>query len=65
MNIRFNGEGRDVAGETLGNVLVELGYAGALIATAVNGRFVPATARDLTILKPGDTIEVVAPLQGG
>jgi sulfur carrier protein len=65
MNIRCNGEGRDVVGQTLSAVLVELGFAGALIATAVNGRFVPATARDLTLLKPGDTIEVVAPLQGG
>jgi sulfur carrier protein len=65
MKIRLNGKAREVAGETLSAALVELGFAGALIATAVNGRFVPATARDLTLLKPGDAIEVVAPLQGG
>ncbi len=65
MKILFNGEGHEVQGETLSTVLSELGFAGALVATAINGTFVPKVARDLTLLKPGDAIEVVAPLQGG
>ena len=39
--------------------------AGRKIATALNGRFVPAPARPGTPLTEGDRIEVVAPMQGG
>lgn len=65
MKIICNGEARDVAGATLAIVLGELGLAEAIVATAVNGTFVPATARHLASLKPGDAIEVLAPMQGG
>lgn len=65
MKITCNGEVRDVMGTTLAIVLDELGFAGAIIATAVNGAFVPATARHLASLKSGDAIEVLAPMQGG
>lgn len=65
MKITCNGEVREVAGATLAIVLGELGFAGAVVATAVNGAFVPATARHLASLKSGDAIEVLAPMQGG
>jgi len=42
-----------------------LGYGGKKIATAVNGQFVPAPARQTVKLTEGDKIEVVAPMQGG
>ena len=35
------------------------------VATAVNGLFVQKTARANTMLNDGDSIEIVAPLQGG
>jgi len=65
MKIICNGQAHDVEGETLAVVLEELGLAGALVATAVNGAFVPVSARVLAALKPGDAIEVVAPMKGG
>lgn len=65
MKITCNGELREVAAATLASALDELGYAGAVVATAVNGAFVPATARHLASLKSGDAIEVLAPMQGG
>lgn len=64
MQIMVNGTATEVQGETLASVLGELGYDDTKIATAVNGDFVPASARDVT-LAPGDRVEIVAPRQGG
>jgi sulfur carrier protein len=60
-----NGERRDLAAGTLAEAVVELGYGEAIIATALNGRFVPARKREGTQLAKGDRIEIVAPRQGG
>ncbi|MFT3973464.1 MAG: sulfur carrier protein ThiS [Amaricoccus sp.] len=65
MRIELNGEAREVRGERLDEVLVELGYGGATVATAVNGGFVPAAARAARVLVAGDRVEVLAPRQGG
>jgi len=43
----------------------ELGFAGAKIATAINGSFVAAVKRASTELSPTDEIEIVSPRQGG
>jgi len=42
-----------------------LGYGGAVVATAVNGEFVPTAARQTARLAEGDRVEVLAPMQGG
>lgn len=60
-----NGEAVQVRARTLSELLVELGYGEAKIATALNGDFVPALRRSETHVRPGDRIEVVAPRQGG
>ena len=65
MQIIVNGEARDVSAATLEEVLDALDYGAAVIATAVNGRFVPAAARAAKALYHGDEIEIVAPMQGG
>lgn len=65
MRIYVNGDQREIEPGTLGGALSALGYGGKKVATAVNGRFVPAPARDGTPLSDGDKIEVVAPMQGG
>ena len=49
-----------VNGET-----AERGFAEAAVATALNGEFVPRAARAETRLAANDTIEIVAPRQGG
>lgn len=65
MKIELNGEPRDVAGHTISDILVELGWADARVATALNGTFVPKSARAETALGEGDRLEVLAPMQGG
>jgi len=65
MTLLLNGEPREVEATTLEQALAELGYAGKVVATAVNGNFVPARKRETVTLTEGDRIEVVAPMQGG
>ena len=65
MTLLLNGAPREIAAKTLAEALAELGYAGRIVATAVNGDFVPARKRAEVILSDGDRIEVVAPMQGG
>jgi sulfur carrier protein len=60
-----NGAALEVAAETLAGALQALDYGGAVVATAVNGVFVPAAAREGRRLAEGDRIEIVAPRQGG
>ena len=65
MRIFVNGDQAEIEPGTLALALTTLGYGGKKVATAVNGRFVPAPARPATKLSDGDKIEVVAPMQGG
>ena len=65
MNIVLNGSPAYIKEETLVAALVELGYANTIIATAINGNFVPTSQREHVILSDGDQLEIVAPMQGG
>jgi sulfur carrier protein len=65
MKLQLNGAPIDAQIVTLADLLEAEGFAGAKIATAVNGMFVPVTARANHTLCDGDNIEVLAPMQGG
>ena len=65
IEISLNGKAVATQAQTLSGLLVEQGYAGAKIATALNGEFVPATKHEDCRLQAGDQIEIVAPRQGG
>ncbi len=65
MRLLVNGEAREIEAATLAAALAALDYGEAKVATALNGEFVPARARDATSVKDGDRIEIVAPRQGG
>jgi sulfur carrier protein len=65
MTLLVNGERRLLEARTLAEALVALDYADAVVATALNGDFVPARVRATTSLADGDRIEIVAPRQGG
>jgi sulfur carrier protein len=65
MKILVNGSWREVSSERLAGALEEIGYGGAVVATAVNGEFVPVRARSEKPLYEGDQLEVLAPMQGG
>jgi sulfur carrier protein len=63
--LTVNGEPREVAVANLAEALQALDYADAIVATALNGEFVPARKRESAALNEGDRIEIVAPRQGG
>ena len=65
MRFLINGEMQESRAKTLAGLLAELDYVDARIATAVNGAFVPAGERSDRHLVEGDTIEILAPMQGG
>lgn len=65
MKITVNGAPHDLAGASVQDALAEIGLAAARVATALNGAFLPAAARTDMLLKDGDALEVVAPMQGG
>ena len=58
MQIFLNDDAHDVEAATLAAALDSLGFAGRKIATAVNGRFVAATARPTLKLADGDRIDI-------
>lgn len=65
--IRVNGETEPFAAATLDQLLeekaVDTGQRG--IAVALNGAVIPRAAWRDTVLKPGDSIEIVRARQGG
>ncbi|HBF60009.1 MAG TPA: thiamine biosynthesis protein ThiS [Methyloceanibacter sp.] len=65
MQILVNGERFTTEASSLDELCGVLGFAGARIATAVNGCFVATAARARTQLSEADEIEIVAPRQGG
>jgi sulfur carrier protein len=65
LEVVVNGERARTRSTTLAELLVELGYGDAKVATARNGDFVPQRKRDAEVLSGGDSIEIVAPRQGG
>lgn len=65
MRILVNGAWRDATATDVDQLLKELGFAGAVVATALNGQFVPAGARAGAPVTDGDRLEVLAPMQGG
>ena len=65
MTLTVNGKAQDSEAATLGALVQALGLGDATVATALNGAFVPAAARERIDLADGDRIEILAPMQGG
>ena len=65
MKILVNAESQEVSAQVLGDILNELGYGDAKIATALNEVFVAKSARAQTKVATGDRLEIVTPRQGG
>jgi sulfur carrier protein len=65
MLISVNGKPCEVQAETLAELLAELEYEDAVVATARNRDFVRRRDRAETALAEGDEIEVLVPKQGG
>ena len=65
MKILVNGASHETQAADLAAALQELGYGDAVVATALNGEFVPVHSRAGTRLGHGDRVEILAPMQGG
>ena len=65
MRLIVNGSPLEVEAEDLNGALAALDYGDRVVATAVNGAFVPAGARDGRRLNDGDRLEILSPRQGG
>jgi sulfur carrier protein len=65
MKVLVNGAWRDTAAADVAAALKELGYGESVVATALNGEFVPMSSRSKIALAEGDRLEVLAPMQGG
>ncbi len=66
MSITINGAQHALESDTdIETLLKSHGYADKIVAVAVNGTFVPKDVHAQTIITQGDTVEIVAPMQGG
>jgi len=65
--MRINGVEEEIAAMTVAELLVARGVDPAVrfLAIAVNGAVVRRAEWPLKELSPGDTVEIVRPLQGG
>jgi sulfur carrier protein len=65
MMIFVNGEKITQDFKTLYDVCLAFSDDSEAVATALNGDFVPKSSRKITLIQNGDTIEIIAPLEGG
>ncbi len=63
--VKVNGEQRDIAGKTIAEYLATTNYDMKRIATELNGDIVPKALYAETVLKDGDSIEIVSFVGGG
>ena len=64
--ITVNGEPRSIdAGATLADLVAALGTTPQVLATAVNGEFVPRAVRASVQLREGDAVFTFQPITGG
>ena len=65
MKLIVNGAAEEAEATNLAALLRALDYGDAIVATALNGVFVPIRKREETPVDEGDRIEILAPRQGG
>lgn len=63
--VKINGTDQNVAGKTLAEYLETTSYDPKRIAVERNGEIVPKVQYGETLLKEGDTLEVVSFVGGG
>ncbi len=63
--VKVNGEPKDIAGLTIAEYLAATNYDVKRVATELNGDIVPKAAYADTVLKDGDSMEIVSFVGGG
>ncbi|MBY6345813.1 sulfur carrier protein ThiS [Providencia rettgeri] len=66
MNITLNGQSKTLTNtDTVGTLIIELGYENKRIAVELNGDIVPKSQHATTPINEGDTLEIVVAVGGG
>ena len=66
INVILNGEKTELLEElSLSEAIMQWGYQQGPFAVAVNETFVAKTDHATTVIRSGDQIEIVSPIQGG
>jgi sulfur carrier protein len=65
INVRINGETREVAEGTVSTLLQQLGLHPRLIVVEYNREILDREAFDVTQIRPGDSLELVHFVGGG
>ena len=63
--VRINGEDKAAAGTTVAAYLAEAGYNAARVVVERNGEILPKTQYAETVLREGDSVEIVCFMGGG
>ena len=63
--VKVNGEEKNIAGKTIAEYLSTTNYDIKRIATELNGDIVPKAQYEETVLKNGDSVEIVSFVGGG
>ena len=63
--VKINGEELNIAGKTVAKYLATTNYDSKRIAVECNGDIVPKAQYGETVLKDGDSVEVVSFVGGG
>ena len=63
--VKVNGEEKNIAGKTIAEYLLTTNYDIKRIATELNGDIVPKAQYAETVLKNGDSVEIVSFVGGG
>ena len=63
--VKINGTETDAAGKTVAEYLREAGYNCRRVAVELGGDIVPKAKYDGTVLKDGDSVEIVSFVGGG
>ncbi|MCA8880980.1 MAG: sulfur carrier protein ThiS [Rhodobacteraceae bacterium] len=65
MQVELNGRPVETAAQTLAALVAEQGFDATVVATALDGVFVPRGDRVATPIAAGARVEVLSPMQGG
>jgi len=63
--VRINGEETETAGRTVAEHIASAGFNPARVVVELNGEIVPKAAYADTVLRDGDSVEVVCFMGGG
>ena len=63
--VKINGENLDFDGQSISEYLLSAGYDVKRVAVELNGDIISKTSYEESILKDGDSIEVVSFVGGG